>query len=70
MLREPTVWKLRVRRGFSLNGTQFKKGQVAEFLVHGSMVVDGVELAGLSQGNDEPIALPWEFLTDAEVTAE
>lgn len=70
MLREPKKEKLRVRRGFSLNGTQFKKGQVADFLIHGSRVVDGVELAGLSQGDDEPIALPWEFVQYAETAAE
>jgi hypothetical protein len=65
--KEPKQHSLKVRKGFSLNGKNYKKGDVFLSYITGWFVKDGIEVAELQpDGDAKANGVPAEFFCFAE----
>jgi hypothetical protein len=69
--KEPKEHNLKVRRGFTVGGTKYNKGEVFKTLIIGWFVKDGIEIAELQpEGAVRPTGIPAEFFCFEESDAE
>lgn len=62
MAKEPKLHRLKVRKGFTLGGKDFAKGEAFKAFILGWFVKDGVEIAEMHpEGISKPNGIPAEF---------
>lgn len=62
MAKEPKLFDFKVRKGFTLGGKDFAKGEAFKAYILGWFVKDGVEIAELHpEGVIKPNGIPAEF---------
>lgn len=64
--KEPKIHQLTARKGFTLNGKAYAKGEVFQALIVNCFVHESIEMAALVIGDDKPNAVPWEFIAFKE----
>lgn len=64
--KEPRVHNLTARKGFTLNGKTYAKGETFQALIVNCFVHDSIEMAALQIGEAKPNAVPWEFIAFKE----
>jgi hypothetical protein len=64
--KEPKIHQLTARKGFTLNGKNYAKGEGFKALIVNCFVHESIEMAALQIGDAKPNAVPWEFIAFKE----